>query len=86
MLGWRANQISKEHQPHHRDAFTGLPLANRDQACRSCGYFFGTTKAGDAHRVGRFGFNRRCIHPAEAGLIAVHNRFGTVIWLIDDEN
>lgn len=84
MLGWKPRLMSKEHRPGHKDPYTGLPLGNREQVCKACGYFFGTIEAGDAHRVGIFGVNRRCIHPNEAGLVAVHNRFGTVIWVVDD--
>ena len=86
MPGCGAIQLSKEHSPDHKDPFTGLPLENKEQICTACGYFFGTTEAGDAHRVGKFGFNRRCIHPSEAGLIPVHNRHFTVIWKIDDSD
>lgn len=76
--------MSKAHRATHVDPRTGQRLSTTEQICVSCGFFFKTTEAGDLHRVGRFGFDRRCIHPSEARLIPVPNAFGSIVWAVND--
>lgn len=39
-------------------------LAGDRCRCSACGEFFNSAHAFDAHRVGRFGLDRRCLAPA----------------------
>jgi hypothetical protein len=59
-------------------------LENKEQACPACFENFGTTEAGDAHRVGVFGVDRRCVKPEKANLAKTTNKFGTTVWRIND--
>lgn len=47
--------------------WTGL----RREHCPACHETFNSAYAGDAHRRGEFGKDRRCIPPADAGLVNV---------------
>jgi hypothetical protein len=76
--------VSKEHKALHRNPRTKQWLENREQVCPSCFENFGTTEAGDAHRIGVPGMDRRCLTPEMAKLIATTNKFGTIIWRIND--
>jgi hypothetical protein len=76
--------VSKAHRASHVDPRTGQRLSTIEQICTSCGFFFKSTEAGDRHRVGEFGVNRRCLHPQEAGLIAITNEFGSIVWAVND--
>lgn len=72
--------MSKSHKALHRNPVTRQWLENGEQVCTACGLNFGTTEAGDAHRQGVFGEDRRCIAPETANLIEKRNKFGTVVW------
>ena len=72
--------MSKSHSPTHRNGRTGDLLNNREEDCSECFENFATTEAGDLHRVGEFGIDRRCINPEIVGLIHLENRFGTKVW------
>lgn len=74
--------MSKSHKALHRNPLTNQWLENREQVCPGCHINFGTTEAGDAHRVGTFGQDRRCIKPENANLVEVTNKFGTSVWRI----
>ncbi len=76
--------MSKEHKALHRNPRTKQWLENREQVCPSCFENFRTTEAGDAHRIGVPGMDRRCLTPVMANLIATTNKFGTTIWRIND--
>ena len=78
--------MSRAYRPPHRNPKTAEWLENKEQVCPACFENFGTTEAGDAHRVGEFGLDRRCILPSEARLIPVHNQFNTVVWVKDESN
>ena len=66
--------MSKAHSPTHRNGRTGDLLNNREEDCSECFENFATTEAGDLHRVGEFGIDRRCINPEIVGLIHLENR------------
>lgn len=53
--------------------WTGLRRAH----CPSCHVTFNSDSAAEKHRVGRPGIDRRCLPPAEAGLVAVEQPWGT---------
>ena len=74
--------MSKAHKALHRNPRTKQWLENREQVCPACFENFGTTEAGDAHRIGTFGVNRRCAKPSEVGLVLVRNNFSTLVWRI----
>ena len=76
--------MTKAHQPPHRNPKTGAELENKDQVCPSCFENFQTTQAGDAHRVGSFGIDRRCLPPQDVGLIPEINKYQTRIWRKND--
>ena len=76
--------MSKEHRPSHRNPKTGEILENKEQVCPSCFENFGTTEAGDVHRVGIFGIDRRCDSPSNVGLIGIPNAFKTIIWRLQN--
>lgn len=76
--------MSKAYRAGHRDPRTGQFLNTIEQICPACGFFFKTTEAGDLHRVGRFEVSRRCLHPADAGLVPVPNNYGTTVWAVND--
>jgi hypothetical protein len=76
--------VSKRHKALHRNPRTKQWLENREQVCPSCFENFGTTEAGDAHRIGIPGMDRRCLTPEIAKLIATTNKFGTTIWRINN--
>jgi hypothetical protein len=71
---------SKAHRPPHRNPWTGERLENKVQICPACHKNFGTTEAGDSHRIGEFGVDRRCIGPEQAKLVPIENPFGSIIW------
>ena len=72
--------MSKAHSPTHRNGRTGDLLKNSEQVCSECFENFATTEAGDLHRVGEFGVNRKCINPESIGLIKILNRYGVEVW------
>jgi hypothetical protein len=72
--------VSKAHKANHRNPSTGELLENRQQVCPACFENFGTTEAGDAHRIGAIGVDRRCANPNEVGLVSVKNRFSALVW------
>jgi len=74
--------MSKEHQPSHRNRWTGEMLRNKEQVCPACHENFATDEAGNRHRVGDFGINRRCASPAEVGLNQSTNSYGSKVWRI----
>lgn len=53
--------------------WTGLRRAH----CAVCCETFNSDSAADKHRVGKPGVDRRCLPPAEAGLVAVEQPWGT---------
>lgn len=53
--------------------WTGL----RREHCPACHETFNSTSAGDLHRRGEHGPDRRCLNPADAGLVAVEHEWGT---------
>lgn len=53
--------------------WTGLRRAH----CPACHETFNSDSAAEKHRVGKFGPERRCLPPAEAGLIPVEQPWGT---------
>ena len=55
--------------------WTGLSRAH----CPACCETFSTDSAANKHRVGKFGVDRRCVDPAEAGLVANEKPYG-VLW------
>ena len=78
----RAYQVlvkAKEHTPPHRNKRTGQMLENREQVCPACHENFGTTEAGDSHRVGEMD-NRQCLNPEKLELEVVLNQFETEVW------
>ena len=76
--------MSKAHRANHHNRMTGELLENQEQVCPACFENFGTTKAGDLHRSGSFGVDRRCLPPYEIGLINTPNRFGTEVWRLPE--
>ncbi|WP_405425541.1 hypothetical protein [Streptomyces erythrochromogenes] len=54
--------------------WTGLTRAH----CPACHITCSSDTAAARHRVGRFGIDRRCIDPAEAGLIPTTRAYGTL--------
>lgn len=71
---------SKAHRPPHINRYTGELLRNIEQVCSACHLNFATMAAGDGHRVGKFGLDRRCANPVDVGLIKTQNKFGAVVW------
>ena len=51
--------------PQCGKTWTGL----RKEHCAACHETFAGTTVGNAHRRGEFGADRRCINPADAGLV-----------------
>jgi len=80
MPGFRHKVVSKSHTSTHRNKKTGDLLRHIEQVCPVCFENFKTTEAGDKHRIGNFGIDRRCANPSEVGLVQTKNRFGTSIW------
>ena len=72
--------MSKEHQPPHRNRWTGEMLRNKEQVCPACHENFATDEAGDKHRIGTFGIDRRCGEPEVMGLHISTNSYGTNVW------
>jgi hypothetical protein len=70
---------------HFRNTHTGEILAQSVEVCSGCHINFATTEAGDKHRVGAFGKDRRCITPEEANLIKLVNDHGAVIYKRRDD-
>ncbi len=56
-------------------SWTGLRRAH----CPACHLTFNSDSAAEKHRIGRPGIDRRCLPPADAGLIAVQQPWG-VCW------
>lgn len=54
-------------------SWTGLRRAH----CPACHETFNSDSAAEKHRVGKYGIDRRCLPPAEAGLVAVEQPWGT---------
>lgn len=54
--------------------------SSRAHCAACCETFIGNTAA-DKHRTGSFGIDRRCLPPAEAGLIAISHPWG-ICWHI----
>ena len=67
-------------QNYHRNKYTDEILVGSVEYCDSCHVNFLTTEAGDKHRVGKFGVDRRCISPKEAKLVQMVNKYGSIIW------
>ncbi|MDR3082426.1 MAG: hypothetical protein LBV60_16120 [Streptomyces sp.] len=75
-----------------RPGFDGIPANAIVHSCGSwwtgtrrvhcpaagCHLTFSSETAANKHRAGVFGVDRRCIDPAEAGLVARAAKFGTV--------
>ena len=64
----------------HENRFTGELLGRNIGYCPTCGLNFGSDKAFDAHRQGRHGPQRHCVHPADVGLVPRQNAYGATIW------
>lgn len=75
---------SKAHRPLHRNPWTGELLENKVQVCSACKRNFGTTEAGDTHRIGEFALNRRCANPADVGLVCVETTLGSMVWRLPE--
>ncbi|MEV6679460.1 hypothetical protein AB0N09_21785 [Streptomyces erythrochromogenes] len=56
--------------------WSGLSRAHCPAA--GCHRTFSSDTAADRHRRGRFGIDRRCIDPAEAGLVPTARTYGTL--------
>lgn len=52
--------------------WTGLGRSH----CPSCHLTFSCDSAADKHRIGAFGVERRCAHPATVGLVARTKTYG----------
>ena len=72
--------MSREHRPIHKNRWTGEILLNKEQVCSGCHLNFGTTEDGDAHRVGTFGVDRKCVQPSTVGLIPIENKYQSLVW------
>jgi hypothetical protein len=60
-------------------------LENKEQVCPACFENFGTTEAGDIHRdLSKKKFT--CIPPAQTGLVAIENSFGTRVWRVSNDS
>ena len=59
--------------------WTGLRRAH----CPVCHETFNSDSAADKHRAGKFGIDRHCISPQDAGLVAVEQLWG-VCWQAPD--
>ena len=66
---------------NHFNRYTGEQLQNFIEVCSGCHLNFGTTEAGDKHRIGAFGKDRRCASPEEAGLKKVINKYGAAVYI-----
>lgn len=53
--------------------WTGLRRAH----CPACHETFNSDSAAEKHRAGRPGIDRRCLPPADAGLVPVEHSWGT---------
>lgn len=59
--------------PCHCGAWwTGLGRSH----CPACHLTFSCDSAADKHRIGTFGIDRRCAHPADVGLVARTKPYG----------
>ena len=67
-----------------RNGWTGEELADTVEVCHGCTRNFLDTASGDAHRVGKFGVNRRCAPPEEVKLVPLLNRFGSTVYALKD--
>lgn len=54
--------------PQCGKSWTGL----RREHCPACHETFSSNTAGNLHRRGEFGIDRRCIDPVEAGLVKIN--------------
>jgi hypothetical protein len=72
--------VSKAHSSPHRNKLTGDLLNQKEQVCPVCFENFKTTEAGDKHRVGSYGVDRKCESPSNIGLVPIKNKFGTRVW------
>lgn len=71
---------------HHINKYTGEIVAQSVEICSGCHINFATTEAGDKHRAGVFGKNRRCLTPKEAKLIKLINDYGAIIYKRRDDS
>ena len=78
--GFNPRAVSKAHQPTHRNSKSAQLLENWQQVCPACFKNFNSTEAGDRHRIGTFGIDRRCASPDEVGLIPIPNKYKTIVW------
>ena len=62
------------------NCYTGEELENSDQVCSGCHRNFSGTRAGDKHRIGTFGKDRRCANPEEVGLTKTINQYGAIVY------
>lgn len=65
---------------NHFNRYTGEQLENSTQICSACHCNFSSTKAGDKHRIGTFGKDRRCAVPEEIGLVKNINPYGAIVY------
>jgi hypothetical protein len=65
---------------NHFNRYTGEQLQNSIQVCSGCHRNFSSTKAGDKHRIGAFGKDRRCASPEEVGLVKNINPYGAIVY------
>jgi len=65
---------------NHLNRYTNEELKNSDQICSSCHLNFSSTRAGDKHRIGTFGIDRRCASPEEVGLVKNINHYGAIVY------
>ena len=65
---------------NHINRYTNEQLHNSTQVCSGCHLNFSSTKAGDKHRIGTFGKDRRCASPEEVGLVKNINSYGAVVY------
>jgi hypothetical protein len=65
---------------NHFNRYTNEELKNSDQICSSCHLNFSSTRAGDKHRIGTFGKDRRCASPKEVGLVKNINPYGAIVY------
>ena len=74
--------MNSTNRPTHRNKHTGEILLNKESVCPLCHQNFGTTEAGDKHRRRRLGLEQPCHQPADVGLVATMNRFGSQVWRV----
>lgn len=65
---------------NHFNRYTKEELQNFVEVCSGCHLNFATTEAGDKHRIGVIGKDRRCASPEDVGLKKVINKYGAAIY------